>query len=75
MNKRLPFVARIFWTVFAVVYGLVAVGFALVIWIFGEISRTDVVGTLISALILSYLVHLWLLPARDAPAAPPDDEP
>lgn len=85
MPGKLPFVGRIFWKVLAVVVVLAVLIFAILIGFTDyELTRTDAVGSLISLLILSYLVHLWLLPgehaqSQDEPAPhgepAPDDEP
>jgi len=65
--SKFPLVPKTFVKVLAVVLLLVAIGFAIVIWIAGKISTTDVVGTLISAVIFAYLVHLYLIPGEDQP--------
>ena len=67
MRGKLPFVGRIFWKVLAIVVILVVLIFAIfIVFTDYELTRTDVVGSLISLLILSYLVHLWLLPGEHA---------
>ena len=48
--------------VLAATFGLVVVGFGVGIWAYGPLAMRDVAGTLISAVILVYLVHLWILP-------------
>ncbi len=65
---KLPFVPRIFWTVLVVVAVLV-VGSFVVLGRFTDYERTttDVVGSAISGVIFSYLVHLWLLPGDSGP--------
>jgi hypothetical protein len=73
MGSRVPFVGRIFWKVLPVVLVLVVIGFAIAVRFFDyEIMRADYGGALISSVILSYLVHLWLLPG---PYQSPEDEP
>ena len=63
--SKLPFVPRIFWTVFAIVVGsVVLVWFLLAKWELYERTTTDTVGSAISAVIFSYLVHLWMLPGE-----------
>lgn len=60
---KLPFVPRIFWTVLIIVAVLIVVTFALFAkYSDYERTTTDVVGSTISGIIFSYLVHLWLLP-------------
>jgi hypothetical protein len=65
MPGKLPFVGRIFWKTLVVVFVLGAIAFAILvgteIW---ELDRTNVVGATICLLILSYLIHLWLLPGE-----------
>ena len=73
MRGKLPFVGRIFWKVLAIVVVLVVLAFAYFLrFTKYELATRDIVGSLISLLILSYLVHLWLLPGE---YAQPDDEP
>lgn len=60
--SNLPFVPRIFFRVFFAVLILLVLGFWLTKRIYGEITTTDVVGASISAFILVYLIHLWLIP-------------
>ncbi len=67
MNK-LPFVGSIFWKVFAVVVSLVVLTwFILARFELYERTTTDTVGSAISSVIFSYLVHLWLLPPEYMP--------
>jgi hypothetical protein len=63
MKKSLPFQPALFAKVFAVIFTLVAIAFVVVVRIHGSIATRDIIGSLISALIGSYLVHLWLMPA------------
>ncbi len=56
----------VFTKVRVVTIALVLVGFAAVIWLFGSISPTDVGGTLVSAVIFAYMVHLWLTSSNDS---------
>lgn len=60
---KLPFVPHIFWPVLVVVAVLIVVAFVLFTR-FAEYEKTttDIVGSTISGVIFSYLVHLWLLP-------------
>lgn len=73
MLKKLPFVGRIYWKIFAIVFILLGIGWAVTIWIYESITRTDMVGSVISALLLTYLVHLWLLPPEETPDDPASD--
>lgn len=83
--SKLPFVGPIFWKVFVVVVVLVVVAwFILARFELYERTTTDTVGSAISAVIFSYLVHLWLLPPEylpgeeeemfDDPGSPGDEE-
>jgi hypothetical protein len=65
---QLPFVHRVFWTTFAVVSVLVITVWALV-FLFTDYERTDADagGTIISTVIFSYLVHLWIIPLDESP--------
>ena len=61
------FVPAVFWKVLAATLTLVMLGWIGAIWIFGELKTVDIVGSLISAPILAYLVHLWIVYARERP--------
>lgn len=67
MNRRIPFVGRIFWKVLALMAILLVVGWVAIPRVIDyEITAADYGGSSITALILSYLVHLWLLPGPDS---------
>lgn len=59
------FVPTIFIKVLAVTFGLVFLGWAGSFWIYGELTRVDAIGSLISAVIFSYMVHLWIVYGRE----------
>ncbi len=66
MNRKLPFVGRIFWKVFVTVVVLLIAGWVLIPRVSEyEITNADYGGSSICAVILSYLVHLWMLPQED----------
>lgn len=68
MGQKLPFVGRIFWIVLVVVAVLGVVAWYLVVKFMGyEMQSQDYGGSVISGVILSYLVHLWLLPEAQPP--------
>ena len=70
---KLPFAAGIFWKTFAVVVVAVVVAWWLIVKLTGyEITAADYGGTTISTILLTYLVHLWLLPSEHLHH---DDEP
>lgn len=64
---KLPFVPGVYFKVLAVVAALVAIVWALVLN-FSEYETTnaDFGGTIISSLIFTYLIHLWIIPIDDA---------
>jgi hypothetical protein len=68
---KLPFRGRIFFKVLLVVLALLAGSLWLMYRINGELTGADKVMGPISAIILAYLVHLWLLPGD---AFPSDDD-
>jgi len=64
---KLPFVPRIFWITLGIVAGLVAIVWTLVLkFTEYELMDADYGGTVISSIIFSYLVHLWVMPIDDA---------
>ncbi len=65
MRQYLPFVPAVFFKVLAATLTLVLIGFVVAFLVFGEITTTDIVGSLISAPIFAYLVHLWLTLGKD----------
>ena len=64
--KKLPLDFGIFWKTFVIVAVLVVVGWWAVInfGFYEEMTPADYVGTTISTILLSYLIHLWILPAE-----------
>lgn len=61
---KLPFVGRIFWKTLACVVVVAAVA----IWAYIKFAEYDVTsadrfGAPVTVVLLSYLIHLWLLPA------------
>jgi hypothetical protein len=61
---KLPFVGRIFWKTLAFVVVVAAVA----IWAYikfaeYEVTSADRFGAPVTVVLLSYLIHLWLLPA------------
>jgi len=75
---RLPFKAKLFWTILPTVLALVVIAFLLAVKFADyEMTNADYGGSFISACIGSYLIHLWLLPAEyyeDMDAFGEDDE-
>ena len=75
MNRRIPFVGRIFWPCLAVVVVLVVGGWLLIPRFTDyQIEPQDYGGSTISGLILAYLIHLWLLPIEPPPSPDEGDD-
>lgn len=79
MGFKLPFVGRIFWKILPAVFALAFLVFFVAIRFFEyELTNADVGGSIISGVLLSYLLHLWTLPAEEFPdiagLGHPDDE-
>lgn len=70
MNDSRPplFAAALFAKVFTVVLAVAVAGIAAAIWLQGTIAAHDVAGTLISAVILAYWLHLLVLSRQNPPA-------
>lgn len=65
MNDRLfEFVPSVFVKVLAATLGLLLLGWIGSIWLYGELNGTDMAGSLICVPIFAYLVHLWIVYAR-----------
>ncbi|MEK6674432.1 MAG: hypothetical protein AABZ47_02120 [Planctomycetota bacterium] len=71
--SKLPFAPKAFFIVFAIVTTLLLTGFLVAQRLTGELALRDIIGASLSALIFTYLVHLWLLPADDSPNHPASD--
>jgi hypothetical protein len=65
MKDYLPFVPNVFFKVLAVTMTLVLVGYVIAFIIYGEITNVDIVGSLITAPIFAYLIHLWITMGKD----------
>ena len=68
MNDSRPplFVAPIFAKVFTVVLAVAVAGIGVAIWLQGTIAARDEAGTLISAVIFAYWVHLLVISRQDS---------
>ncbi len=67
MKSKLPFVGRIFWKVFVTIVILLVASWILIPRLSSyEITNADYGGSSICSVILSYLIHLWLLPPEGA---------
>lgn len=68
VDFELPFVGRIFWKILPAVFALAFLVFFVAIRFFGyELTNADVGGSIISGVLLAYLLHLWTLPAEEFP--------
>ena len=68
-NERwFEFVPRVFFKVLAATLRLLCVGWAGAIWLYDRLSTVDMVGSVICVPILAYLVHLWIVYARERDA-------
>lgn len=73
MKSKLPFVGRIFWKTLVGVAVLAVVAWVVVLSVSDyEMNPADYGGSVISGIILAYLIHLWLLPEPEE--EPADDE-
>lgn len=58
------FVADVFAKVLLATFAAVALGWVLAILAFGHLAVRDIVGSVISAVIFAYMVHLWIVMAQ-----------
>ena len=59
------FVPSLFFKVLAATITVVLLGWVAAIWIFGSLATRDIIGSLICVPIFAYMVHLWIVYARD----------
>ena len=65
--SKLPFVRGLFFKTLGVVVVLVVVTWTLVLWLTDyELIPADYGGTLITTVLLAYLIHLWIMPMDEA---------
>ncbi len=64
-NQLFDFVPSVFYKVLVITLGVVVVGWAGAFLIYGELTRVDMIGSLICVPIFSYMVHLWIVYARE----------
>ncbi len=57
----LTLLTAVSWKVLAATLTVVMLGWIGAMWIFGELKTVDIVGSLISAPIFAYMVHLWVV--------------
>ncbi len=63
--SKLPFEAPLFWKCLFTIFTLVVIAWVAAVKLMAyEMITPDYVGSFISAVIFSYLVHLWLLPGE-----------
>ncbi len=68
---KLPFSPGVFFKVAGVVLLLLVIGLWILNKVVGELTNADMVMAPISAVILAYLIHLWLLPGEQPDPNPP----
>ena len=68
---KLPFSPGVFFKVAGVVLVLLGIGLWILNKVVGELTNADMVMAPISAVILAYLIHLWLLPGGQPDPNPP----
>ncbi|GJM26768.1 MAG: hypothetical protein DHS20C16_31830 [Phycisphaerae bacterium] len=64
-GPRLDFAPSVFYRVLAATLTLILVGWVVSLFVYGELATRDIVGSLICAPIFAYLVHLWIIYARE----------
>ena len=65
MKPNIPWVPTVFAKVFAAVLTLVVLGLAIALAVNGELEVRDIVGSLVCAPLLAYLIHLWITMDKD----------
>ncbi len=69
MNHPLfEFVPSVFFKVLAATLTVVLVGWVGALWLYGGLTTVDIIGSLICVPIFAYMVHLWIVYARDREA-------
>ena len=58
------FIPSVFFRVLAVAFAVAVVGIVGVVLIAGSITTLDLAGTLVSMIIIAYIVHLWIYYGR-----------
>jgi len=58
--SQLPFVPAVFAKVLAATLTVVGVGLAIALLYNGNLAWRDIIGSLVSAPLLAYLIHLWI---------------
>lgn len=69
-DHGLEFVPGVFFRVLAATLTVVLLGWVGAVWLYGSLATRDIIGSLICAPIFAYMVHLWIVYARDRK---PDD--
>lgn len=66
MNQlHLDFFPSVFFKVLAFSIAAMLLGWLASFWYYGDLATRDIVGSLISVPIFSYLVHLWIAYAHE----------
>ncbi len=64
-GTRPTFVAAVFTKVLAIVLACTVAALAGAMFAFGPLKAVDIVGAFVSALVLAYLIQLWVLLKRE----------
>jgi len=56
-----PFVNNIFFWCFLIVVALWIVGHLISYWYYGEVTKTDLVGSTFAAILFTYFIHLLVI--------------
>ena len=64
-DPLLEFVPSVFFKVLAATLTVMLVGWLGSVWLYGELSKVDMIGSLICVPIVAYMVHLWIVYARN----------
>lgn len=67
-NRLFEFVPAVFFKVLAGTLVVLLVGWAGAIWLTGSLATRDIIGSLICVPIVAYMVHLWIVYARERDA-------
>ncbi len=57
----LDFERGVFFKALAIVMTLMVIGWVISYWYYGELALRDIIGSIISCTIFTYMVHLWII--------------
>ena len=64
-DPLLEFVPSVFFKVLGATLTVVLVGWVGALWLYGGLRNVDMIGSLICVPIFAYMVHLWIVYARE----------